>query len=66
MSARVVQFPKRSRLVVSLERDRDGGDWLVIHAGNAWPCSTYADALREARELAAMWDATLVAEVEAA
>jgi membrane protein implicated in regulation of membrane protease activity len=62
MSARMLQFPAPGRRIVRVERDRDGGEWLVIHDGNAWPCSSRAEALREAVELAAQYGAALVAE----
>ena len=62
MSARIIPFPKHSRSVVRVERDREGGEWLVIHGGNAWPHSSHAAALRDAAELAGQWSATLIAE----
>jgi hypothetical protein len=62
MSARILPFPKHSRSLVRVERDRDDGEWLVIHGGNAWPCSSREAALREAADLADQWSATLVAE----
>jgi hypothetical protein len=65
MSAQIFQFSKRGRGVVWVERDRTGGEWFVIHGGNAWPCSSHAHALREAAELADQWGAAVVAEGEA-
>jgi hypothetical protein len=65
MNARILQFPAPGRRIVRVERDRDGGDWLVIHDGSAWPFSSRADALREATELAAQCGAAMVAEAEA-
>ena len=62
MNARILQFPASGRRIVRVERDRDGGEWLVIHGGNAWPCKSRAAAVREATELAAMCGATMVAE----
>jgi hypothetical protein len=62
MSARILQFPAPGRRIVRVERDRDGGEWLVIHDGSAWPFSSRADALREATDLAAMYGDALVAE----
>jgi hypothetical protein len=65
MSARILQFPTPGRRIVRVERDRGGGEWLVIHGDNAWPYSTRTAALREATELAAMCGARMIAEGEA-
>jgi LDH2 family malate/lactate/ureidoglycolate dehydrogenase len=65
MSARILQFPAPGRRIVRVERDRSGGEWLVIHGDNAWPCPSRAKALREATELAAQCGAAMVAEAEA-
>jgi hypothetical protein len=59
MSARIIPFPKQCRSVVRVERDREGGEWLVIHGGNAWPFSSRDAALREAADVAG---ATMIAE----
>jgi hypothetical protein len=64
MTPQIFQFPKHGRRIVSVERDRGGGEWLVIHGGNAWPSSSRVAALREAAELAAQWGAAVVAERE--
>jgi hypothetical protein len=64
MSARIISFPKHSRSVVRVERNREGDGWLVLHGGNAWPHSSHDAALRDAAELAGQWSATLIAEAE--
>jgi hypothetical protein len=61
VSARILQFPAPRR-IVRVERDRSGGEWLIIHGDNAWPHSSRATALREATELAAMCGARMIAE----
>jgi hypothetical protein len=62
MIARIFQFPRRDRGPVRVEHDRDGGEWLVIHDGRAWPHSSREYALREADEIAAQLGATLIVE----
>jgi hypothetical protein len=62
MTAAIVQFPKRSRRAVCVERDRNSGEWLVIHGVNAWMHASRHDALKEAAELAALWGAAVMAE----
>jgi hypothetical protein len=65
MSARILQFPAPGRRIVRVERDLSGGEWLVIHGDNAWPCSSRAAALTEATALAVQCGAAMVAEGEA-
>jgi hypothetical protein len=64
MNARILQFPKRplrERLHVRVERDRDGGDWLVIFDGQAWPHFSRAAAMADADEIAVTVGANIVA-----
>jgi hypothetical protein len=62
MNARILQFPAPGRRIVRVERSCDGGEWLVIHGGNAWLCSSRTAAVKEAAELAAMCGARMIAE----
>jgi hypothetical protein len=64
MPAQIYQFPTRGRRMVRVERDRAGREWFVIHGDNAWPFPSRAAALSEATELAAQWNAAVVAERE--
>jgi hypothetical protein len=64
MSARLIPFPKHSRSVVRVERDRGGDGWLVIHGSNGWPHFSRDTAMQDAAELADQWSATLIEEAE--
>jgi len=58
VSAQIIQFPRRERGAIRVERV-EGGDWHVIYDGQGWPHSSREAALREANAIAAQVNATM-------
>jgi hypothetical protein len=60
MSARILQFPRRDRGAIRLERVE--GDWLVIYGGQGWSHPSREAALRETNEIAAQVNTAIIVQ----
>jgi hypothetical protein len=60
MTAKIIQFPRRDRGAIRVERGEGG--WLTIYDEQAWLHSSREAALQEANELATQINVTIIVQ----
>jgi hypothetical protein len=63
MRAQIIQFPRRDRSAIRVERVEGAeGEWLVIYGEQGWSHPSREAALQEANEIAAQINATIIVQ----